>query len=1736
MEAALKRRRWPWIIGAVAACVAAFAVAFSHPLLPRTVGLLVSLATGTHAQFADVRIQRDRIVATGIEVRSRAGPPILSARRVEVRYDLGAWRRRRFGIVSLAVDRPVLRLERLANGNWNVGAVSAGGGAPQRGGVPLWFGVSVQDGTVQLRDPSRPSAGARALDVDRVNLDLRAGAPLTTATFRASAELADRGARFPISGEGSLSYARGDAIQHWHAAELPIADLADFFIASPTVQVAAGTARDLRATVFAVGLQPDSAPSYHLSGTAELRGGALDLSMLAAPVSGVSGRVLLFDGGFLARTLRGDVGGIPIVAHGGLFAITSGRPQLHLALEARSDLRDVRRIFTFAQEQPVAGTVQMSVQLLGTTGDPLIVTRLQAPRAAYGDLPLRDVRGAVTYYQSAVTFDPLLGAYGPIDIALGGTLTLGDHLLTDLALTADAPSVRLPYAAQLAANPRIVGALRLGGTDLTFNGDAFLRGVEGSGSTFAAVRYDPTGLRVEPLHVSEPDGADLWSGAVIGGADHRLKMWGTARAAVVRAPKETVALPGLDLPGIPPLDGRIDARVALEGKLDDLAISGAIGGRDVRVGPLALSSFSGSIAGAGTNVDVFDGQARGPWGTARLSGGYDVAHNVLALRGPYVADLAGAEPLIANTPATGTADGTLSVVVRAARTLVQLTGKAVGRDTVRGVPVSAGFATLGIDDRGVDVYAGAATVAGGAAAAAGRFAPGGALAVTARDVQVAQLRGVGIPLDTGRVLLVGRAMPGQRGPLAFSGGAALVASRVFGENVSGSARFDLDGDHVVVDRGSGAFDGTWAGAEGTIDGVGLRQPSLDLAVDIRAIDVAPWIRRMGYASLYAEGDAAARLHLTGTMADPHVDGTARMNVGSIHGMDFTDLSADFEASRHGGIVRNGNVRVGGSRLAFGARVVDGVSGFSVRGQGIDLADFNDWFDEFAMLAGSGNLDVSASGIGSELSGHADVALDGVRVRSLPFGEVHAALKASRSVVDGSVDLGNAALGTLAVRGSVTLPRGGAESPLAYAERTEAHLRGSLKSFDLTKWLPAVGIEAPLVGAVDADLALDGRYPNARLIGTAQLRNGVVQKLPIDRLALSFNTDFRTTQISDANLELPNVSATGSGTVGPEQRLAFAVHLRSPSVRRLIYDVLQRSVDIDASGEADLHVAGTIAAPALSGGFDLLGGTFGHLPFHEAFGELSLQGRNLVLRDGELRLPHGTISLAGRLPLQLAPLGLGPASSPLGLNLSADGLDLMDLSGFLPSDSTVGGLVDGRLAVSGTLADPLVAGQVTLRDGKLTTPFEREPITDGTVRATLGGHTITVDRLHARVGGGSIDGSGNVEINPASTGATLAYDARMSARRARLDVPAIGQGTLDARLTLAAAAGKVPQLAGNVSLSNTSLSLSGLYAMATRGARPSGASSAPLGLGLDLHVAAGKNVRVQGSVLDIGATGSMDIAGTLADPKLSALFQSTTGTISYFDRVFRVDRATLTFDPQSGSVPFIDATASTRVTTVSPSVAVTLHATGPVTNLNVVFSSSDGSFDRQQLLALLLDVPAFTGQGITPTQGPGAGTPYTQPGGSVPGVKGAPEIPTTPLPPGVLVPSQTGGFDVSAEALSILNAQFGRALLAPLSGVLGLQNLGLALEPGGAVAIDVSKALTDRVSFSYQESFALPARQSMGLDYFPSENTSINLRIFQQGASSLQNQLTSNAANPHIGPGEPLVGSQGWALSIRRLFP
>jgi hypothetical protein len=379
----------------------------------------------------------------------------------------------------------------------------------------------------------------------------------------------------------------------------------------------------------------------------------------------------------------------------------------------------------------------------------------------------------------------------------------------------------------------------------------------------------------------------------------------------------------------------------------------------------------------------------------------------------------------------------------------------------------------------------------------------------------------------------------------------------------------------------------------------------------------------------------------------------------------------------------------------------------------------------------------------------------------------------------------------------------------------------------------------------------------------------------------------------------------------------------------------------------------------------------------------------------------------------------------------------------------------------------------------------------------------------------------------------------TARGAQLDLPAYGSGTLDARLALTKQPRALALLSGDVTLSNATLPFASFVKAAT-GSGPSGAVAIPLAF--DVRAAAGKAVRVRGSGygagLDIGASGSVRLGGTLAAPTLAGSVESTGGTLTYFDRAFRVQQASVRFNAADGVLPTLHAVASTSVVNPDPdrarnpygSADVTITVDGPIKGLKIGLESNPPGYTNDQILALIAPFGGFLGgisfsrQQILARQQPSGITPL----GTL-----------SPIPNVTL--SQSSSITVGQEAFNILNAQFTAGLLAPFESTigqgLGLSSVNLTLGYYGNVGFTATRLLGKAVSAVYAVTFGLPQIQSFGLVVKSSPVTTANLNFFYQSGPTKLLQLPGAPVGYGAGylTGQPLIGNTGFSLTLQHYF-
>jgi hypothetical protein len=1706
------------------------------------VAAAIDAGTGERVAFDAMSIGGDTIVLRNVVVTTAAGEPVLDADRMLVGYrlrDLFPGGSHRFGLESLELDRPRAHLIRHADGSFNLTPASPGGTQPSShaagGGAPLRFALTVRDGSVELSDPNRAIAFSRDLSVGAIEATAAIDTSASTRYRLAGNVSGFADQRLSLSGRIDAS---GYALHRLQARSIAIAPIADYFINNRSAALAKGIARDVDLRAYAFG-DPKSSGAYHFAGGALLDDGELRVPGLLVPASAMRGRIDLLDDGIFTPGMSASLGPVAVRLAGGFFAW--GNPQFRLGVTANAPLASVRELFGFSQHLPLAGAAHLDSLLEGSAGSPLVATSVTVPQASYGAFPVSDVSGRAIYYASAVEVVGARGMYGGLLAQSDGAVELGaPH--TTLVVSARGPADWIPYAAQLAPGADVHATALLEGDGLRFDA----RGVGGGASRDASFsglfHVDPDGDGAfGPIRVARSDGATAAGAFYLDRSHGDSAFWADAQGYPYARVASGPQLPGLTLVA-PAFTGRLDGSAVGAGPPSDFRIAADLHARAFEVANVRVDDARAAVAGRFGNLHLGAFSAHGAWGDFRGAGDY--LGTTLALAGTYGGSFAQLRTFTGDVHAQGPVAGPVALLISPERTIVQARDDRSAGATVRGVPVDALSGTLAVTDRHVRVYSATADVAGGALAAAGSIDANGGVGVSVAGADAARLHAL-TPLPSGRIAAIGR-MRSAANATQFDGGLAVGEASYDRLPLGANGDVRLAGAHLDVSHADTLIGPALGSFGGTLDGLGTGAQRYHLGVHVTAMRLAPVAQAVVPSRSDIAGTLTGDLDLRGSPRAFSLAGSVGIPEGTVNGLAFADTTFDVAVDPALLEIRHGRVTVGSTRVHFGVSAADEEASMHVVSHGADLADFNDYFDAGDTLGGKGNLDVHFRRRNGALHTNAALDIAALRFRRFDLGDARAQWTSSGPMVTGAVAFGGAS-GRLEAAGTLDLP---ARAPLAkLLERSSFSGNAKLRGLDLGVWLPALGYQLPVSGRVDADAAVTGPLRDPNVQTTATLADGTLGKFPVDRLQIAATSTLRRTTVTRAELDLPSLTMTGSGSFGlrPRDPLAFSLHAKSPDIAPLAVRLLSAPLPLQGAAEADLKISGTRARPKVVGGFDLEQATFHGVAIPQALGEVSVSGRDIVLSDAEVGFAKGTLYLAGSVPLVVEPFGFGPAAAPITLDFNAKGIDLANFAPLLPQGSTLQGVLDGHVALGGTAGNPRLDGSLALAGGVLRAPFETVPLTAIGARLSFAGSGARLESLHADAGGGTLDATGNIlfaNLVRPTTDAAYRFDARAS--RLSLDVPAFVTGSVDGTLSLAHEPDQLPSLAAKLALSDATIPFSALlvadtgstgFDASTIAASATGAAPGQ-DVALALDLTAGRNVRVRSANVDIGARGQLAVTGTRSAPVLDGRFDSTGGTLSYFNTVFRLLDGAVVFRPDLGVIPNLDASAVTHVQNPDPNTVrnvtgtadVTLDMHGPVTNLTIGLSS-DPNYDRQQILGLLLSAPALGASNLFgDTRGSATLYGSTTPQAPVTNIAGT----RNPAP---------GEFSVAEEAFGIANAQFTRTLLAPvetsIAGAIGLTNINVNVDYTGNVGLTARKVLGKQVNAIYGTSFGYPYRQTFGFEIKPNNVTAAQVTVFQTlgayGADSLTPTTYLGATTSRIQAGEPSAGTAGFSISLQRLF-
>ncbi|MFN2528371.1 MAG: translocation/assembly module TamB domain-containing protein [Candidatus Baltobacteraceae bacterium] len=1750
------------------ALIAAIAVVFVLLALARhTVGRVVitqtlSIATGYHFDIGEIRLQSGHGAFINTHV-SKNGEPVLDAVRIDITYnlrDLLPGSTHRFGLESVAIDQPHLTIIHHRNGTYNVGQLgtAATGSSTMPGayhaGTPLDLTARIRRGSATLIDDYQYYKESRTQAIHDINLDLNTKSDVRTHYVLTGAFL-DAVKDEPLRAVGTVDYRHGYALHHIMAAAVPIKAIGNYFINSPAARIVAGTAKHFDARIYALDVRPGLPVNYHTSGTLGLSDGQLYINGLAKPLDDLRGSLQIADSGLSARTLNATIAGLPIVVAGSIYKFAD--PRFFLGLQGQGDLSVLKTIVASGSHYPLTGATRFDTLIEGPIANPLILFGFASPRLQYDKYPVQNATGVMTLYKNMASIVPLRGRYGGLTVSVRGTLALGKHVGSEIAIAYGGNASDLPYLGSLVPGSAIAGEAVAQGTDTAIGVAGSLADSSNAHRLSAYYSLTPQGYgTIGPLRINR-NGGTLYANFALDRPNNSSAFWISARNFALE-PARGASMPGLQLPDLSQFAGHtIDADIAGTGAANDVSLGGRVAARNIVLAGTHVDSLRADFAGPLTDLSIARVAASGPWGTFDGNGAYQ--DGGVAARGNFEGSL-DALPFASSVAAHGNVHGPIALAYEKNGTLILQSDNArLSNVSVQGIAVQSFNGTVALGKGRVRIYSASGQIAGANFVAGGALGDGQSVAIATADAGPQAARAFGLPLQAGQVALIGTVGQSGNAP-TFDGGVAVSNGVAAGYPVQGSSELHLGRSELAVTNATVTLAGTYGALDGHLTGVRSGRPAYALVARVPAGDIATASRALHIPTFSTVGSFDANLSIGGSGSAPSVSGPLSVPVGQINGMDFEDAHAQIAAGPGGVSAHRGAVVVGTTRTSFDATLRGRTSAISLNAPHADLSDFNDFFNTGDTLAGRGSVVLSMVRTNLSIGTSGDVDVQDFRYRRLPIGNTDAEWSSHDGLVGGRLSVGGAH-GRLAARGTVALAP--AQSLGQILARSRYDISAQLFGLDTTTWLPAFGYPTvPLTGRVDATATLHGRYPQIALMSEATLKAGTIGRVPIDLLHMRAHSEGTRIALTHFDLEVPALVASGTGSFGfgPRDAINFTMSAQSNDLPTLTANFIKRPLGLKGNLQSQLTLAGTWHKPQVGGNVYLTNANLRGVVVPQLVASLALRGRDLQVRNAEVTFTKGSVAVAGALPLQLSPFGVGPPSAPFSMDFFATNTDLSDFVPLLPAGTKAGGLLNGHLGVNGTVSNPQIRGGIALTQGSYVSPFETAPVTQTVAQIVFAGTRATLSRLHAQLGGGTLDASGDIAFDRGASGNQVVYAIDAKSRGAVLHFPAYGSGTIDSTLQLTKDAGKLAQLTGTLTATNAVIPFAALIghssspavegaqaAIATvTGATPlpdAAPPGFPFNLGFNLGVTAGKNVAVRASALgygiDIGAKGHAVLAGTLAQPTLDGAFSATGGSLTFIDHVFKVQEGRVTFTPADGVIPQLYAIGTTQVSApesgspiATGSIGVTIKVTGPATNPTLAFSSDPAGLSRDQIIAMLTPLGAITGlqfddNGNALAPGQLAGAP--------------PQTTGQPMPPGAFR-HQAGALSIGQEAFNILNAQFAHSLLTPienaLGGTLGLSSVNLTLDYRGNVGLSVRRPVNAKLSAVYATTFGYPSRQTYGFQYAPNEDTVAQLTFFQQRAPVTffgAGGYTPVTTDPNVTVGQPINGNNGFTFSLQRLF-
>ena len=534
-------------------------------------------------------------------------------------------------------------------------------------------------------------------------------------------------------------------------------------------------------------------------------------------------------------------------------------------------------------------------------------------------------------------------------------------------------------------------------------------------------------------------------------------------------------------------------------------------------------------------------------------------------------------------------------------------------------------------------------------------------------------------------------------------------------------------------------------ANGTVDLRG-EEPRLDLLVDTEKVRIEPLLAAAGLKeTVAATGNLTNRMHITGTLSDPGVQGDVDMSDGSVKGYLIDSVTGRYYY--HQGALRLDNIIVkalSATLKLHGIMDADQNLDFQAEAANVDLSRLPIREEDIA-LAGYASAKGHLSGTVKKPLFAGDVTSKEFFINTVPVQNLKGILVSNGDDINslkGECEQVNTDGLTSAymIDLSLNIPK--------------RDLRGKMGIMygDLQNILKMARVDFPVKGLVAGTLEFNG--PNADTVADFWGYNLDVNGVKYDQMALKARLNKGLLTVENIRLQ-EDRAFFQEGTIvlrGTMDLRKKTMNMRAHAVDAnpaILTAFMQKPAVLTGSLNMTAQVEGPWDTLKGNGSVQIVQGSLEDVAFDRASADFVLNNNIITLSQVSAEQDVYKLTAAGRIPVDVFRAKANRKNPNAQMDVKVD-FNKASLAVFGAHPSIDWGVGDakGIVTITGTLDEPQLFGSLAVADGCLKLKDIYTLIDKVNLKVTFSGSRIQVEQISAVLGKGTLEGSGSYDFRAA----------------------------------------------------------------------------------------------------------------------------------------------------------------------------------------------------------------------------------------------------------------------------------------------------------------------------------------------------------------------------------------------------